>query len=287
MSSRPSRSGEVVTVDESPEAPLPLERCAGRTTVEGDVTRTVISGGRERRYRVVVPPSDGETPLPLLLSFHGFTETGEVNRSSTRYDTLGRTKGFVTVYLDGVDRSWNASVCCAPATSGVDDVRFVAEVIASLSRDLCIDERRVYASGFSNGGMLSYRLACELGDRIAAIGVVGATMASGACSPPRAVPVIHVHGTLDPVVPMPGNSALGFQGAEDVVRGWASRNRCASESRESLTRGNGTCVTWEQCQNDAQVTYCKLAGTYHTWPSDSFPASEVIWDFFAAHPMSR
>jgi len=278
---KPSRDSSAIDEGNRAHGEAPaLNPCAGRKTATGDFERTVLSASTGRHYRVSVPPNDGTKALPMLLSFHGLTEDSNVNRLSTRYDDLGRSKGFITVYMDGVDRSWNAGNCCIPATSSsVDDVRFVAETIASLSSELCVDERRVYASGFSNGGFLSYRLACELGDRIAAIGVVGATMAVTECNPARAVPIIHVHGSLDPVVPMPGNPALGFPSADDTIGGWVKRDECTSKPHETLRRGNGTCTTWDDCKNGASITYCTLSGTFHTWPQATFPATDVIWDF--------
>lgn len=280
---KPRRNAEDgVAIDEGPHELQTLDPCAGRKTQSGDFERTVVSSSLGRHYRVSIPPNDGSKPLPMVLSFHGLTEDRAINRSSTQYDLLGRTKGFISVFLDGVDRSWNAGNCCVPATSSsVDDVRFVAETIATLSQELCVDERRVYASGFSNGGFLSYRLACELGDRIAAIGVVGATMAVTECAPERAVPIIHVHGSLDPVVPMPGNPALGFPSSDDTIGGWVKRNACVDNPHETLRRANGTCTTWDECTNGAAITYCTLSGTFHTWPKGAFPASEIIWDFLA------
>ena len=174
--------------------------------------------GRTRSYRVV-DLSDG-TPAPLLFVLHGFggtaammSESSEIDRSfADRYDLRP-----IVVYPNGtgaesgLPQSWNAGGCCPFSTFDfVDDVAFFDQLIDALTMEYDIDPERVWVVGHSNGGMMAYRLACELSTRITAIGVAAGAMMIDSCSPTQPVSALHVHGERDTVVPLLGGDIAGI-----------------------------------------------------------------------------
>jgi polyhydroxybutyrate depolymerase len=193
----------------------------------------------------------------------------------------------------------------------VDDVGFLSALIDKLSRDYRIDPKRVYSTGISNGGFMSQRLACDLADKIAAIAVVAATMGrdlAGRCKPSRPVSVLLIQGTEDPLVPyeggrvqVPGGGAI--ISAPEAVKKWVGLDGCNGQpKRDSLpdSANDETRTRRESyggCREGTAVVFLAVEGGGHTWPggpqylpvrrigraSRDFNASELIWEFFAAH----
>ncbi len=267
--------------------------CVGGTL---DTTVTEVDldfDGVSRRYELHVPPAyDGSTPLPLALNFHGLTSNPTQQREFSQMDVTADSRGFVVAYPEGLDVSWNAGACCGrSAENGVDDVGFARAVINDIAERGCIDRSRVYATGMSNGGFLSHRLACEASDLIAAIGPVAGVLGidSSACTPDRPVPVVHFHGTTDTLVPYDGR-VNGFESVADTIAGWVERNGCTEAPEVVLRTGSVTCETTGGCDGDASVTLCTIAGGGHCWPgnlscpfgesTDDIGANEVMLDLF-------
>jgi polyhydroxybutyrate depolymerase len=175
----------------------------------GNHTRTVEVAGRKRTYQVHVPRSyDAKKPAPVVLIFHGAGTNGPIMSLFCGLDAKADAAGFLAVYPNGTGPNdttlyWNAGDL-RRFRSQADDVAFVAALLDDLARAANVDTRRVYATGMSTGGMMAYRLAAELSDRIAAIAPVGGTLALAKCSPKRPVPVLHFHGTADRFVPFDG-----------------------------------------------------------------------------------
>ena len=173
--------------------------------------------GRVRSYRVS-DLSNGE-PAPLLFVLHGFGGNAQAMSSFTNIENSLDEYDLdaVVVYPSGtgaeqgLPQSWNAGTCCPFATFElVDDVAFFDELIASLISQYDIDTDRVWVVGHSNGGMMAYRLACELSTRVTAIGVAAGALVIDTCAPVRPVSALHVHGELDTVVPLTGGNSLGI-----------------------------------------------------------------------------
>ena len=172
--------------------------------------------GEQRRYLLYVPPGHGDVGLwPTVLCFHGGAGNPE---QIVRYCGLNETAdrhGFLVVYPEGSGRvenvlTWNAGNCCGFAErSDVDDVAFVEQLLDDLGKRCAVDEKRVFATGISNGAMISYRVASELSDRIAAIAPIAGPMGTETCSPESPVSVIHFHGTEDQFAPMAGGGERG------------------------------------------------------------------------------
>jgi polyhydroxybutyrate depolymerase len=270
---------------------VPPTSCVGKMTQPADSTWTLMVGSLSRTANVHVPAGyDPQTPTPVVIDMHGrlgnATDEPPLSLSTPKADA----EGFIVVYPQawGSPTSWNAGGCCDPAnTNNIDDVGFIHALIDELDAKLCVDDRRVYAMGMSNGGYLSQRLACELADRVAAIGPVAGTLAVQTCNPARPVPVFEVHGDQDPLVP--------YMYAQQSVTYWAAKYHCGS-MMTTYQNGAATCVSHSGCDAGADVVLCTLTGGGHQWPGggvtlpllgnkiDDLHATDAIWDFFAAHP---
>lgn len=293
-------------------AARPSAGCArsGSGYAVGTSTGTLNVAAAQRTFRVHVPPAHAaRQPLPAVFMLHGGGGSGEqLQTQSARMDPIAEREGFVTVYPDGtgVLRTWNGGLCCGRAVSeNIDDVGFIAALLDHLEAELCLDRRRVFAMGMSNGGLLSHRLACELSARIAAVAPIAGTLGVPRCEPVRPVPVLHVHGTRDGHVPYDGGSGCGPSGATftsvpDTLEIWRTRNGCAATTLPYFEQGEGRCTAYEACQ--APVVLCAIDGGGHSWPggvgkepvvacpedgfqSETFLASEVAWRFFQANPL--
>jgi polyhydroxybutyrate depolymerase len=259
-------------------------------------------GGLPRTYRLYVPSSVAlSKPAALVLVLHGGLGSGAGAATQTGFDAEADRDRFVVVYPDGVDRTWNADGCCPPASrQGIDDVGFLVALIDRLSSEYRIDPNRVFATGISNGGMMAYRLACERGERFAAIGPVAATMFT-TCKDGPPVSVVHIHGLADQNVPFVGGvgerslTKVSYPPVDDGVHWWRLRNLCGADP--SIERGDGVTVrTWTGCNGGAEVSMYTIESGGHSWPggqrmagfldppSEKLNATDIIWRFFAAHP---
>jgi poly(3-hydroxybutyrate) depolymerase len=141
----------------------------------------------------------------LIVALHSLFHDGTEPKREWGFDALAATHGFAVAYPDGVSMSWNAGSCCeAAAATGVDDVGWLRSLIAHLAEHYPVDRRRVYLVGFSNGGMLAYRYACEYGDELAGVGVVAGSVQVASCLPPAPVNVVAIHGLADLHTPYDG-----------------------------------------------------------------------------------
>jgi polyhydroxybutyrate depolymerase len=253
-----------------------------------------------------VPDSyQAERATMLVMNFHGLSSADWQEELLTRMDEASDARGFIVVYPAGVASSWNAGFCCGDAwTGGVDDVQFVRDLIAELGASYCLDPRRIYATGMSNGGFLSHRIGCELAGVVAAIAPVAGVLGlpPDECQPARPVPVLDFHGTADPLVPYDGGSPLigvpvsgwlNFPPVADTMAVWRARNDCLTAPATIYAQGDATCVRWD---GHAPVVLCTIDGGGHTWPggvpiptlgktSTDISATDTMLDFFAANPL--
>lgn len=275
--------------DPDPKPTGPCDVGFGRPPV--DEIRTLTFQNEERSFLVHVPASYQNAPTPIVFNFHGFTSSGASQAEDSKMIAKSDLEGFISVHPEGLGdpQRWNAGACCDTPGSPVDDVGFTSAMIDALSQDLCVDAKRVYAAGFSNGGFLANRLGCELSDRIAAIAPVSGVTGIDLCAPPRPVPVLHFHGTSDPVVPFNGNIFLGFIPVQQSVDEWATRSGCQGAPVQTFSNGNSTCQVSQSCQGGAEVGLCIVSGGGHDWPraevGADMEATDLMWDFFLAHPL--
>jgi polyhydroxybutyrate depolymerase len=256
--------------------------CPSEVFTPGDHAGTLEHDGVLRSFIVHVPAGDDTSqPLPLVLNFHGATSTSEAQQSLSRMDVKADAEGFIVVYPEGSSLHWNAGDCCGDAaTNGVDDVGFARALVAHVSEHACVDAQRVFATGFSNGGRMSYRLGCEAADLFAAIAPVAGVKSypdqanSPGCTPSRPVPLLDIMGTADErIVAQPGQIAE-----------WAALDGCGGAPQESYRQGAHFCKTYAQCATAtaASVTYCQVEGVDHTWPNvEGFSTNDRIWELFA------
>src|SRR5262249_46752885 len=168
----------------------------------GDHLRALPFGGLVRTYRVHVPPSyDGSVPVPLVLDIHGFGSNAEQQEAISGMRAESDAHGFLVVYPQGTNDAWNAGTCCGNST--IDDVGFLRALVASISTEANTDGRRVYATGLSNGGAMTQRLACDAADLFAAAAPMSFPIPLrplSACQPVRSMPVLTVMGLTDVLV---------------------------------------------------------------------------------------
>jgi polyhydroxybutyrate depolymerase len=285
-------TGESDDGEEPGETGGPEPSCDGDGLGSGDHTLTLDHDGRTRVATIHVPPGyDGIEPTPLVLNFHGFGSNGTQQAFFSYMNEVADAEGFVVVYPEGTAnadgrRAWNSGACCSDDPT-VDDIGFVAALIDELDTRLCVDEGRRFATGMSNGGMMSFAVGCELADQIAAIAPVAGLLALPPedCAPTRPVAMWQVHGTIDTLVP--------FSGARDSAVYWAALNGCETSSSTTFQNGVVTCEGWA-CQAGDEVEFCTAEGVNHCWPGQTLcvdppttldiDASAAIWAFFAAHP---
>ena len=274
--------------------------CAGKTLGPGDTDETLSFGGQDRTFHVHAPATyDPGKPTELVLVFHGYLQTTDDIANVTKMTDTSDAHGFIVVYPQGLDDSFNAGACCGPsAMNGVDDVGFVGALLDHLETEYCIDEKHVHATGYSNGGMLSHRLACEMSDRIASIGAVAGTLAVDTCAPGRAVPVLHIHGKDDPIVLYDGGGFSGAESVDDTISFWVMNDGCTDPTPAQVyMNGDATCARYSTCHAGSAVELCTISDGGHQWPggndagfglgkvSMDLDASETIVKFFADHPL--
>jgi polyhydroxybutyrate depolymerase len=264
--------------------------CSATTPLEaGNSTQTIDVSGVERSFILHVPPSyDGGTRVPLVFDFHGLGGNANNQLNRTGWDDVADEEGFIAVYPQGLPRAqdgnpaWNGGGCC---TNGVgDDVGFVRAMISRLQTEACIDARRVFASGCSNGGAMSYRLACEAADVIAAVApvdfdcVVGG--GCGNCSPSRPITEVQFRGTNDTAVPYGGANG----GAQANFANWGEINTCMGDAAPLQQSGDG-CEAFPSCGAGAETVLCTVQNGTHCGSYASFDIARVAWDILKNHPI--
>jgi len=227
-------------------------------------------------------------PAPLLLVLHGAGGTGPDFERYTGFSEVADREGFVAVYPSAVNRFWTIG-----ADGGPDDVRFLSRLLDRLEGDLCVDPARVFVTGFSNGGGMSARLACALGDRIAAAApVAGAYGGLPPCEPARPVSVLEMHGDADPVVPYEGDGPGDESSAEGFARAWADRDGCRSDPARRRLAPRAVRLDWTGCRDGTAVAHVRLLGFGHdipgvlprTSPPGTIFGPAEIWRFLSSHP---
>lgn len=269
--------------------------CGGTGNTAPPAVRDSVAVGDTVRTYVVQPPGPSAgTPVPLLLLFHGTGETGRSMRRSAGLDTLAAARGYVVAYLDAAAGNWAEGCDCTRADRlGVNDTGFVREVVRKLARQYDLDDDRIFAAGFSQGGLFVHRLACELPEVVAAVASVGSGISApmaGRCAPTRPVGVLVLQGTLDDAYPYEG-AALGASstvGARATARRWRVLNACPAGAAAGTLpdrAADGTEVLaerWGPCRSGVTVELVTVEGGTHAWaPSGDVATGTLLVDFFA------
>ncbi len=285
--------------------------CARRPTPPSqDFNNTLMFDGIERAYILHVPGSyDGDKAAPLVLDFHGGGGNANSQMQMSEFSTLADEKGFLVVYPNGNGRledkllTWNGGTCCGYAvTNQIDDVGFVRTLVAEIRSKYSIDPKRIYATGLSNGAIFSYRLACDASDLFAAIAPVAGTLNYPRCAPTGPVSIIHFHGTEDTHVGYNGGTGpdslvdVPFASVKDSIDFWLGVDQCQRQP-QSQSFKDIQHDTYSGCASGTTVELYTIVGGKHAWPGSEGPAwsggdkptqsisaTQLIWDFFAAHP---
>jgi len=254
---------------------------------------TMSFDGRTRRYRLFVPAAPTGTRRALLLALHPLLGSAAGFEGSSRLDRGAAAAGAVVVYPDGLGRSWDAGTCCGYAVRhDVDDVRFLARVVADVSRRLPIDPDRIAVTGFSNGALMSYRLVCERPDLFHVAAVVAGDAIGPRCNPARPVSILHVHGARDSLIPLSGipTSPLdrdGFPPAAASIERVAVADGCTGAATGTLSYGLDWTATG--CADNQTVELITLTALGHHYPTGAADLSRfgvdmsaLTWSFVQA-----
>jgi polyhydroxybutyrate depolymerase len=311
-----SSSSAPTTTTSTAVAPRRSPGCG--TTTAGStslVERTIESGGVTRSYLLSVPAAhDGRTPLPLVVELHGLAEGNAIAAKTSRFGELGAKEGFITVFPQGTGApvQWNIRL-----VDDNRDVAFLGTLLDTLERDLCIDLRRVYATGLSDGALMSSIVGCTMADRFAAIAPVAGVQHPDGCTPSRPVPVLAFHGTADPILlfngglgdlvgalqgkPMaPPSTPVDLHGAgyPKAAADWAATDGC--DAAHDRRRSAHVIERRWSCPKGGEVRFEIVEGGGHTWPGSALSetlanitgattreidATHEIWSFFRRHAL--
>ena len=260
-----------------------------------------------REFYIYIPSSyleDDDKEYPLLFSLHGYTSLAFWNLSYTGFQSIADEEKFIVVYPQGLtlnstgETHWNVGGWTIGSQS--NDIDFISDVIDWTNKNYKIDLSRIYSVGMSNGGFMSYRLACNLSNRIAAIGSVTGSMTPEtleSCKPNHPTPVIQIHGKLDFTVPYSGNSYM--LPIDDVIEFWRDYNNCEKSPINNEILDNdgdnfgGLVSRYENCLNDVSFELYLLDKMGHEWPSyyredgpSDIDSASILWDFLSKYDIN-
>ena len=303
----------LVSLGQDPPAKEAPPKASTEPLGPGDHTRTLMMGEQKRTYLVHVPKDyDPKKPTPVVLALHGAAMNGPMMVWFSGLNKTSDKEGFIVVYPSGTGTgpflTWNAGGFKGKMAEGkADDVAFIGKLLDDLGTVVKVDEKRVYACGMSNGGMMCYRLAAELSDRIGAVAPVAGTIAIDESKPKRPVPVLHFHGTKDSIVPFEmtkgkAPSFMKLKGVEDSIQTWVKLNGCDEKPKADVLSKEGdemkvTRKTYGGGKDGSEVVLIVIDDGGHTWPGMKPPASfmgksalnvsanDLIWAFFQKHKL--
>jgi polyhydroxybutyrate depolymerase len=275
----------------------------------GDYRFSFVHAGLMREYLVHVPRSyRSDHPAPMLLALHGGGGDADYQADDSKYRLISKSEqaGFIAVFPNGYSRfpggilaTWNAGSCCGGAQkNNVDDVGFIREVIHRIERQASIDPRRIFATGMSNGAMMTWRLACEAPEIRAIAPVEGTDNVIGQCAPSHPVAAIEFHAADDPNVPFNGGVGAGpshidFISVPATQVKWVGIDRSDPQAKRVLTVAGAHCDLHPASRGGAPVELCVTDTGGHSWPgggtqqgrkqpSMAISANDLMWSFFSS-----
>lgn len=304
-------------VDAAPAKPKASE--APKVDPLVGVKNTISVEKTPRTYHLYIPTRETNKPRPLVVVLHGAGGTARAIAEVTGFTQVAEREGFVVAYPEGTGRaqSWNAGKCCGYASrTDVPDSEFIKQMVIDIRRKTNIDKTRIYATGFSNGGMMSYRLACDAGDVFAAVGVVAGAMNTQSCNPAGRPSLVIIHARNDEQVPFDGGAAKGGYRAalgnkpvqdasvKEAMDFWIKANYCRAFPSEDAKQDKTTVNYF--CAEKRDLRLYTLPDGGHSWPGgyvkpvekkedaldddlpdnlpSTVPATELLWEFFSKHP---
>jgi polyhydroxybutyrate depolymerase len=289
-----------------------------KTSSQSPIQEVILKqNGIKRFYYVHVPANySSSKKTPLVLAFHGGGGSGRIMAKDQYYGWISKSdqEGFIVAFpngaswfRDGAFATWNAGRCCGYARDNEsDDVGFVKDIIKEIKSVYNIDAGRIFATGMSNGGMMSYTLACEMTDTFRAIASVTGTDNTVECHPQKAISVLHIHAKDDDHVLFNGGAGAkafkdqsqvtDFTSVPETISRWVKFNHCEATAQRTFETDGAYCESYFGCQDDVSVQLCVTEHGGHSWPgakatplkklappSKAINATDVIWDFFKSN----
>ncbi len=267
--------------------------------------KSLTVDGLNRTFTLNLPPNYYENSnFPLVIALHGGGGSGEQCEKDYSLTEKANAENFSIVYPDGMQsdgllrlRTWNAGTCCDyAADKNIDDVRFISTMIDEILKSYKINPKKVYATGMSNGAMMSYKLACEIPNKITAIAAVSGPMSLlNECKSTKSIPILHLHSVLDQKVPVNGGTGIAGNTFPAVAAGlttWSKLNECKTLAKVVKDDEKYKLTQWLDCKNSAIITYYLTKDGGHSWPgsiksrvaadepSTVIKANDLIFDFF-------
>jgi polyhydroxybutyrate depolymerase len=264
------------------------------------VSIPITSENKERSYLLYLPIHYSNlNPHPLILDFHGYASNAREQEGLSKFNPIADTNNIILIYPQGTTgtlaaRGWNTGV---HPTITTDDVLFVSNILNQIQSNFCVNPTQIYATGFSNGGGLTGKLACNLSNRIAAFAPISGSYLTSylSCSAKRPVPIIEFHGTADNIVPYDGIPALKEISTQLWLTYWAKKDGCTDTPDVAKESDHITKYTWVGCTDNSTVIHYQISGGHHVWPGmfeDTINgektyvnAAQIIWDFFQKHTL--
>ena len=262
--------------------------------------------GLDRYYYIQLAHPEAEGLSSVLFNLHGYGSDAIEQMNYTNFNNLANTKenNFILIHPQGAPLNtvltsssshWNSGGWTIGST--VDDVDFIDTIIALVSQKYDLNQNRIYSTGMSNGGFMSYHLACNLSSKIAAVASVTGSMSFEtyeSCNPDHPTSILQVHGSIDVTVPFQGNSALGMRSVNDVMDYWKLYNACDVDPTSIIIDYFDIEIavqhdTYSNCLNDVHVELYKIEGMGHTWPYKGrygISATEIIWEFINTYDIN-
>lgn len=281
------------------DSPCSTAHAAGDSTIE------IISDKIKRRFILHLPPGYGKQPLPLVINYHGYDNTAVNFEHYTNMAAEADRANFMVVFPQGeLDNnvpqpkpSWNAGIGPGGPTGLTDDVQFTRDIFSYIHKNYCVDSHRIYATGYSIGASMAYRIACSLSTQIAAFATVEGAfyhIPPNGCQASRPVPLLEIHSVVDPLAPYNGDTNRKLVSVPDFLNLWFAINQCnANNSQTIFQKSDVTAYKWSRCANGIVVEHYKITDGGHVWPGSPIPmpalgftthtidANVVIWNFFS------
>jgi len=274
----------------------------GAPHAAGQTAETFSFDGQPRTYQQYVPRGyDGRTNVPVVFDFHGYGSNATQQMVYGDFRPLADRDTFLIVAPDGQGASRHFNLGGEPGLQ--DDVAMVSALLDHVEATFCVDTKRVYATGMSDGGAMSSTLACKQAERFAAFGPVAVMFYVPGCAGQRDVSIVSFMGTADPVVPFNGGKIAccgqaNIGAAPDTMAAWAAHDGCNPTFSEERLSSEVRRRTWTGCKAGSSIVFYIVDGGGHTWPgsialpklgltTNQIKASDIIWEFFKAHPINR
>ena len=257
--------------------------------------QSIVHDGVNREYVLYIPNSyDGTSSVPVLFNFHGFGDNASDYMNNADMRAVAESDTFILVYpqgscLDGSSH-WNPCPTGGDNKSTVDDVGFVESMISEISSQYNVDMERIYATGYSNGGMMAYGLANYKSDLIAAVASVSGAMLDCIGSTSHPMPVVHLHGTSDGVLPYNGSS--DWSSAQSTLDHWINFNNTITTPIASSDNSGGMTIehyVYDQGDSSVSVEHYKFTGGDHVWFSATYQGqntSQLVWNFVSRYDIN-